>query len=213
MLANYRLAKSEIVIALLLFSAAFVWAAAGVPAAGVPAAAPIGRVAPESLPGGSATENASVIDPLDQQDFPEEAATLPSPRSRRSTLNLVDVDRFVRRLESDRRLLSEIRKEVPEARLEAEMYLKRLKDLAARSDPVRLVPLVNRVMEQAPIYFDWMDREYENEEERAMEYYVGGARGFNYALESFKNAVMMTVINRLDIAARVIKELDADSIQ
>ena len=172
-------------------------------AAGGPVA---GYMTPESLQMGSSTGNATVIDSLD-------TPVLPTPKTRRSTLNLVDVDRFIKRLESDRRLLSEIRKEVPEARMEAELYLKRLKDLAAKSDPVRLVPLVNRVLEQAPIYFDWVDREFENEEERAMEYYVGGARGFNFALESFKSAVMMTIINRLDIAARVIRELDTDSIQ
>ena len=196
MLAEIRKIKFGIAIAALLLSVEPIFAV------GAPGGRELGHLGlsgPESV----ATTTIDSMEPV----------VLPTPRTRRSTLSMVDMDRFVQRLESDRRLLSEIRKEVPDARLEAEMYLKRLKELAARSDPVRLVPLVNRVLEQAPTYLDWVDRDFENEEERAMEYYVGGARGFNFALESFKSAVMMTVINRLDIAARVIKELDTDSIQ
>ena len=99
---------------------------------------------------------------------------------------------------------------MPEARAEAEIYLNRFKNLASRSDPVRLVPLVNRVLSQAPIYFEWLVTDFESEEERVTEYYVGGASGFHFALENFKSAVLLTVINRLDIAARVIRELKSE---
>lgn len=129
--------------------------------------------------------------------------------SRRS-FGPIDINQFIDSLEADRRLLVEIRKEVPTARGEAENYLARLKELSALSDPVRLVPLANRVLSQAPIYFDWVDGEFESPEEQVAEYYIGGARGFHFALEAFKSAVMFTLINRLDIAARLIRELDSE---
>ncbi len=124
----------------------------------------------------------------------------------RSMLAYVDIERFLDSLEADRLLVAEIRKQVPEARGEADVFLARLKDLASRSDPVRLVPLVNRVLSNAPMYYDWLDSEFDSEEERIIEYYIGGARGFHFALETFKSSVLLTVINRLDIAGRVIRE-------
>jgi hypothetical protein len=138
------------------------------------------------------------------------ALEAPNPRStfEGRTLEFVDTIELVGKLDVDRLLLSEIRKPVPNMRSEAEIYLFRLKNLAGRSDPVRLVPLVDRLLDQAPIYFDWLDREFENQDEELMEYYVGGARGFSFALENFKNAVMFAIINRLDVASRVIYELE-----
>ncbi len=125
----------------------------------------------------------------------------------------IDVDAFVEKLESDRRLLSEIRKEVPTARGEAELYLSRMKRLAASSDPVRLVPLANKLLSQAPAFFDWLEREFPNQEERLMEYYIGGAQGFHFALEEFKSAVMLMIINRLDVAAGVLNDCIADKTE
>lgn len=140
--------------------------------------------------------------------------TFETPGQRfRSKYKYIDLGQFVEQMEADRRLLSEIRKEVPDVRQEAEMYLDRLKNLAARSDPIKLVPLVNRVMSQAPIYFEWLEREFEDQEEQVSEYYVGGARGFHFALENFKSAVMMTIINRLDMASRLFREMDPDTFQ
>ncbi len=132
--------------------------------------------------------------------------------SRRS-FGPIDINQFIDSLEADRRLLVEIRKEVPTTRNEAENYLVRLKELSTLSDPVRLVPLANRVLSQAPIYFDWVDGEFESQEEQVAEYYIGGARGFHFALEAFKSAVMFTLINRLDIAARLIRELDLEKMR
>ena len=86
--------------------------------------------------------------------------------------------------------------------------LERLKELAEKSDPVRLVPLFDRVLDQAPIYFEWLETEYENQDEQITEYYVGGARGFAFAMENFRSAVFLVIMNRLDIASRVISELD-----
>ena len=120
-------------------------------------------------------------------------------------------DPFIRVLEADRRLLAEIRKEIPQDRSEAEVYLTRLKALASRSDPVRLVPLVNRVLKNAPIFYDWLDTPFQTAEEQITEYYIGGARAFHYSLENFKSAVLLTVINRLEMAAAAIYELKDES--
>ena len=126
---------------------------------------------------------------------------------KRSILGDIDIDTFVKNVEADRLLLAEIRKQVPNKRGEAEVYLARLKILASRSDPIRLVPLVNRVLAQANIYFDWLDYEFESAEERVSEYYIGGARGVHFALEAFKSAVLLTAINRLEMAAKIIREI------
>jgi len=136
------------------------------------------------------------------------ASEAPVPRSSNPnrTLAAVDPADFTKRLDADRLLLSEIRKIMPESRGEAENYLDRLKMLAGKSDPLRLVPLADRLLDQAPIYFDWLDREFANQDEQVMEYYVGGARGFSFAFENFKTAVLFTIMNRLDVASRVISE-------
>jgi hypothetical protein len=135
-------------------------------------------------------------------------AAAPRPRNPGRILDSVEIDDLTVKLDADRLLLSEIRKDVPEAREEAELYLIRLKDLAEKSDPVRLVPLFDRVLDQAPIYFEWLETEYENQDDQITEYYVGGARGFAFAMENFRSAVFLVIMNRLDIASRVISELE-----
>lgn len=128
-------------------------------------------------------------------------------------LGSIEVMSFIETLESDRLLLVEIRKQVPESRMEAEIYLNRLKMLSSGSDPVRLVPLIHRVLDNAPTYFDWLDTEFESPEEEVAEYYIGGARGFHFALEEFRSAVMFTIVNRLEIAARVIRDLETELLR
>lgn len=134
-------------------------------------------------------------------------ASKPRPRNPKKILDWVDTDNLAVKLEADRLLLGEIRKDVPEAIEEAVPYLERLKDLSKLSDPVRLVPLFDRVLDQAPIYFTWLETEYESQDEQITEYYVGGARGFAFAMENFKSAVFFVIMNRLDIASRVISQL------
>lgn len=137
-------------------------------------------------------------------------APAPRPRDPHRILDAVDIESLTDKLYVDRLLLSEIRKDVPEAREEAEPYLIRLKQLAEKSDPVRLVPLFDRVLDQAPIYFTWLDTEFESQDEQITEYYVGGARGFAFAMENFRSAVFLVIMNRLDIASRVISALEEE---
>ena len=135
-------------------------------------------------------------------------AAEPAPRNPKRILDSVEISGLADKLEADRLLLSEIRKDVPEAREEAESYLIRLKELAEKSDPVKLAPLFDRVLDQAPIYFRWLETEYETQDEQITEYYVGGARGFAFAMENFRSAVFFVIMNRLDIASRVISVLE-----
>ena len=118
----------------------------------------------------------------------------------------IEIESFIKMLEADRLLLVEIRKKVPTVRKEAGAYFARLKELSGRSDSIRLVPLANRILQRVNIFYTWMENEYRSEEERVAEYYIGGASGFHFALEEFKSAVLFTAINRLDMAARVIRE-------
>jgi len=124
--------------------------------------------------------------------------------------NTAERERLLAQIEADRQLLSELRKPVPIVRAEAELYLQRLRELATASDPVRLSLLVHTVIQQAPLYFDWAEKEFENPDERVFEYYVGGARGFHDALEELRKGVLLTVINRLDTLADFVESLPTD---
>ena len=112
------------------------------------------------------------------------------------------------RIEADRRLLAELRKQIPTDRTEAELYLRRIRDLAAISDPVSLVPLANNVIRQAPLLFEWMETEYDDPEERARDYYVGGSWAFHRRFDTFHRAVLLTVIRRLDTVGDLLRQGD-----
>ncbi len=132
---------------------------------------------------------------------PVQAASLPNEAER---------TRLLAQIEADRLLLSELRKPVPLVRHEAELYLQRVRELATASDPVRLSLLVHTVIQQAPLYFDWAEREFESPDHRVFEYYIGGARGFHDALEELRKGVLFTVMNRLETLAAVIDELPTE---
>lgn len=120
-------------------------------------------------------------------------------------LGSTDVQTFLASMDADRLLLFEVRKDLPDKRADANAYLARLKELAAKSDAARLVPKVNRLMEQAPIYYDWLEKNIQNQQDNQNEYVVGGARGFLVAFQDFQAEVMLVVINRLEIAGNAIR--------
>ncbi len=109
-------------------------------------------------------------------------------------------------IEADRRLLNELRKQIPDERVEAELFLKRIRELAAISDPVFLVPLANNVIRQAPLLFEWLETEYDDPDERIRDYYIGGSWAFHRRYEAFRNAVMVTVIRRLEAVGDYMME-------
>jgi vacuolar-type H+-ATPase subunit I/STV1 len=108
-------------------------------------------------------------------------------------------------LEADRRLLIELRRELPETRAEAVAYLQRMQRLALVSDPVRLGPLASRVMQAAPVYLDWREQTFASSEEAARAFARSGARGFTTAFENFRNAILLTVSNRLDALLQLLE--------
>ena len=108
-------------------------------------------------------------------------------------------------VEADRRLLAELRKEIPSNRAEAELYLRRIRELAAISDPVALVPVANNVIRQAPALFEWLETEYDDPDERARDYYIGGSWAFHRRFEAFRKAVLLTVIRRLDAIGYILQ--------
>lgn len=108
-------------------------------------------------------------------------------------------------IEADRRLLAELRKEIPFDRAEAELYLRRIRELAAISDPVALVPVANNVIRQAPALFEWLETEYDDPDERARDYYIGGSWAFHRRFEAFRKAVLLTVIRRLDAIGYILE--------
>ena len=101
-------------------------------------------------------------------------------------------------LESDRQLLFELRKQMPETRPEAEPQLERIRALALSSDPQRLGQLVDRVDEAAPAFLDWRFGDFDSTAEFSAAYIDTGANAFDSSFEELRSEVLMTVANRLD---------------
>lgn len=109
------------------------------------------------------------------------------------------------RLESDRRLLAELRKPIPMDRQEAQIYFQRIHVLAGQSDPVRLSMLSNKLLNTIDSFYDWLETDFETAEEQIIEYYLGGARAFYQTFEEFRTGVLLAVINRLDSLADLLE--------
>jgi len=101
-------------------------------------------------------------------------------------------------LASDRVLLGELRKEVPTTRDEGQAFVTRVADLALASDPVGLGVIVSRVRDAAPAWLEWRDGQYTTTQEAADAYAQSGAAAFDASWETLHDAVLFTVINRLD---------------
>lgn len=101
-------------------------------------------------------------------------------------------------IESDRKLLFELRKELPQTRPEAEQQLERIRSLALSSDPQRLGQLVDRVDETAPAFLDWRFGEFASTADFSAAYVETGANAFDSTFEELRSEALMTVANRLD---------------
>jgi ABC-type transporter Mla subunit MlaD len=101
-------------------------------------------------------------------------------------------------IESDRKLLFELRKELPQTRPEAEQQLERIRSLALSSDPQRLGQLVDRVDETAPAFLDWRFGEFASTADFSAAYVETGANAFDSSFEELRSEALMTVANRLD---------------
>ena len=101
-------------------------------------------------------------------------------------------------LEADRVLLAELRKDVPNTHAEGEAFVTRVVSLALASDPVGLGVIASRVRDAAPAWLDWRDGQYTTPQEAADSYAQSGAAAFDASWESLHDAVLLTVVNRLD---------------
>jgi hypothetical protein len=111
------------------------------------------------------------------------------------------IDRFDQldgRLESDRKLLLELRKELPETRPEAEAQLDYIRSLALQSDPQGLGRLIERVDATAPDFLDWRFGEYTTSQEFSEAYVNTGANAFDRNFTELRSGVLLSVANRLD---------------
>lgn len=101
-------------------------------------------------------------------------------------------------MEADRLLLTELRKETPEDRAEAEAWIARLRDLALTADPAGLGLPATRLAEAAPDYLDWREATFGSPAEASDALDTGGAANFETRLGEFRDAVLLTVANRID---------------
>jgi ABC-type transporter Mla subunit MlaD len=101
-------------------------------------------------------------------------------------------------IESDRQLLFELRKQMPDTRPEAEAQLARIRSLALSSDPQRLGQLVDRVDEATPAFLDWRFGEFATTQEFSAAYIETGANAFDSSFDELRSEALMTVANRLD---------------
>ena len=107
-------------------------------------------------------------------------------------------DELYEPLESDRQLLFELRKQMPETRGEAEAQLARIRDLALTSDPQRLGQLVDRVDDAAPAFLDWRFGDFESSADFTAAYVETGANAFDATFDELESEALMSVANRLD---------------
>ena len=101
-------------------------------------------------------------------------------------------------LESDRKLLFELRKTLPETRPEAEAQLDRIRSYALSSDPQGLGQLVDRVDETAPAFLDWRFGQFASSADFSAAYVETGANAFDSSFEELRSEALRTVANRLD---------------
>ena len=110
-------------------------------------------------------------------------------------------------LESDRKLLNELRKDLPETRPEAEAQLDRIRSYALGSDPARLGQLVDRLDESIPTFLDWRFGEWESTQEFSQAYVDTGANAFDSSMQEFRSEVLLSVANRLDGLLTILDRL------
>jgi len=101
-------------------------------------------------------------------------------------------------LNADRQLLAALRKDVPTTSEEGEAFVGSVTDLALAADPVGLGVIVSRVREAAPAWLEWRSRQYATNQEATDAYVQTGAAAFDASWKNLHDAVLLTVINRLD---------------
>ena len=140
-------------------------------------------------------------------------ANLKSTSDQVKSLNgtLTQVKRMVSKLDNDRLLLIELRKDLPETRAEAKDYWSNVKRLAVKSDPA-LGPSVDKIIVQIDAYFDWIEAmpggDATSEEILIWlideYYYLYAAYRYSDAIEAFQKEAHLVVVTHIDIAVELI---------
>jgi len=130
---------------------------------------------------------------------------------KRLDLTLTQVKQILPKLENDRLLLIELRRNLPETRMEARGYWNFVKQLAVSADPT-LGPDVDRIIALIDPYFDWLET-MPGEDATDAEifdwafydyFYVHEAYLYSEAIDFFKDAVLHMVIDHIDVALELI---------
>lgn len=158
------------------------------------------------LTGATVTELQTVVADLSVANDELAAANLDLQRTvdelsaerERLQLSLEHFDEIYAPLEADRQLLYELRKTLPESRVEAEAQLSRLRKLALSSNPAGLGQVLDRVEDTAAAFLDWRFADYNSSQEASQAYVTSGANAFDASMNDFRNAVLLSVANRLD---------------
>jgi hypothetical protein len=156
---------------------------------------PTSSAAPSSVP--SAAPDAS---PDLEQQLAQTRADLASAEAKSKGLQalLDSLDRNYDSMEASRQLLLELRKELPDRREDAQAYLDKIQHLANEADASNLGQPAKRVLETAPTFLDWRDGTYTSQAERDAAFLTSGAAGFATDFTQLKDAVLLSVANRLD---------------
>lgn len=105
------------------------------------------------------------------------------------------------RLDADRLLLLDFRKELPDDEDDARAFWASIKALAARSDP-SLAPLVDRVTRTVPNYFRFANQDFTSTLEAQLSYRLLAA-DYDAAKDEFWDSFMTVLSDRLDSLARL----------
>ncbi|MCH7552602.1 MAG: hypothetical protein IIC82_01195 [Chloroflexi bacterium] len=110
-------------------------------------------------------------------------------------------EELANRLDADRLLLLDFRKDLPEDEDDARAFWANIKALAARSDP-SLAPLVDRVARTVPNYFRFVNQDFTSTLEAQLSYQLLAA-DYDTAKDEFWNSFMTVLSDRLDSLARL----------
>ena len=117
---------------------------------------------------------------------------------------LSSLEEAIEPMDSDRLLLVELRKSMPDDLDAATKYWKKVKDQAVKSDP-SLGTKVDRVIRFLPTYFDWLGGEYTDTCDSVLAFFDSGAVEFGTMSGDLQNDIFLVMINRMDSAINLIE--------
>ena len=117
--------------------------------------------------------------------------------------HVVNLEGTIELMDSDRLLLVELRKSMPDTLEEAEKYWKTVKAQAVKSDP-SLGTKVDRVIRMLPTYFDWIDETYADTCDSVLAFFDSGAVEFGTMSGDLQNDIFLVMINRMDSAINLV---------